>query len=151
MSKQQKQQQSFSDRSRAVSPFLADLKGETMQHTAPPTFHDILIFCDNPPRKQNVAAQIFKEYAVHRQTPGLINIFGDGWTVTHVVSGVSIWPVQQRQAAISCAFWLECYSVLPAKINKEELFRWAEENAEAWSVVIDQLTQIAPRWKGANA
>jgi hypothetical protein len=86
-------------------------------------------------------------YAVHLQLHrGSLQAHHPGWSITHIMSGLLIWKVQEYDKAVEAARWLHRMGIFSLDATADELFAWKLECVDAARAVVEGLTSIAPRW-----
>lgn len=73
---------------------------------------------------------------------------GPGWTVTHIPSGLAVWTVDEFDAAVRVARWLDEHQALPvppAPANLDAMWKWYDEDEQRVMQLIFSLTDVAPR------
>lgn len=95
--------------------------------------------------ERRVVSTIQGHYAVHPQLiPGAVA--PQGWAVTHLSSGICVWPVLTREEAVSVAAWLNAHAPFPADADFTALMAWPVENPAAVNALKESLTAIAPKY-----
>lgn len=99
---------------------------------------------------RSVQGVIRRAYGIHRQ---LINggVSEDGWTVTHLRSGIRVWGTRSREEAGHVADWLNDFGPLPPVGDYEEMMAWPAANPEKAKDLTAALTSIAPKFAAPGA
>ena len=99
------------------------------------------VFTDGNPRIQTINAQRLGDYAMHPTVDAL-----QGWTVTHVDSGLWYWKCRTAYEALLILEYTAERPMLPAKGSVESIRQWMAEHPRECGIVEQNLTKIAPLW-----
>lgn len=95
-------------------------------------------------RSTVVVDSVHGSFAVHQRICDGRAI-GEGWTVSHQLSGMALWTVVSKDDAVKIATWLEEQKIVPVEAEAVTAWRGSLTMTQSNDLVA-KLAAIAPRY-----